>query len=92
MNLTMGSFKMSLTLKEFRELTKDLPEDTIIGTTIEYGNPISLRGVINEIHIVPKEHSYSKENYLTLTQHKGKELIVKKWIDKNTSKIIRSFK
>ena len=75
---------MSLTLKKFRELTKDLPEDYIINTTIEFGNPISIRGTINQVHIVPKEHSYSKESFITLTQDRGKDLVVKRWIGKNS--------
>jgi len=76
---------MSLTLKKFRELTKDLPEDTLINSTIEFGNPNSIRGNINRIHIIPKEHSYAGENYIILTQDKDREFIVKKWIDKNKS-------
>lgn len=73
-----------LTLKKFRELTKDLPEDTIINTTIEFGAPHSIRGTINVVHIVPKEHSYAKENYITLTQDFGRsDLLVQRWVDKN---------
>lgn len=76
---------MSLTLKKFRELTKDLDERTEINTTIEFGNPNSIRGVIDQIHIVPKEFAYSKESYIVLTQSKDGNFRVKQWIDFNTS-------
>ena len=81
---------MSLTLKQFRELTENLPDETVINTTIEFGRPNSLRGIINQVHIVPKEHSYSDETYITLTQNDTEniELLVKKWIDKNKPETI----
>lgn len=75
---------MSLTLKKFRELTENLNEDTIINTTIEFGNPNSIRGTINQVHIVPKEHSYANENHIILTQSKDPNFTVKKWVAKNT--------
>ena len=59
---------MSLTLKEFRELTKDLPEDYTVETTIEFGNPTSIRGTVNQVHLCPAEHSYSDQSHITLTQ------------------------
>ena len=82
---------MSLTLKKFRELTKDLPDDTYVETTIEFGKPNSLRGVINQVHIIPKEHSYTNEGHITLTQCELKSkfsLVVKKWVGKNNPMVI----
>lgn len=75
-----------LTLKKFRELTENMPEDTILNSTVEFGDPNAIRGVINQVHIVRKKHSYSKENYIVLTQDIGDDLIVKEWIGKNTYK------
>ena len=59
---------MSLTLKQFRELTKDLPDDYTIETTIEFGNPHSIRGTVNQVHICPSDHTHSKQSFITLTQ------------------------
>lgn len=79
---------MSLTLKKFRELTKDWPEETIINTTIEFGNEWSIRGTINCIHMCPKEHTYANEQHISLactTEEKleGKELVVRDLVGKS---------
>lgn len=83
---------MALTLKEFRELTKDLPEDMTINTTVEFGKENSIRGIINCVHIIPEEHSYA-EGHITLTQHNDFEtqntLRVKVWEGKNKPVRIR---
>tara|TARA_R100001086_G_scaffold249569_1_gene189760 strand:+ start:1444 stop:1704 length:261 start_codon:yes stop_codon:yes gene_type:complete len=81
-----------LTLKKFKELTKNLPDNTILNTTIEFGNPNTLRGVINEIHIVPKKHSYSKEGYIVLSCNDKKRFIIKNWIEKNKYEVLEDFK
>ena len=67
-----------LTLKKFREITKDMPEDTTMNTTIEFGKEWSIRGTIDCIHLCPEEHSYSRENHVTLTQSKKGNFVVKR--------------
>ncbi len=74
---------MSLTLKKFRELTKDMPDDMTINTTIRFGKENSIRGVINMIHICEHPHTWSDDAHLTLTQHKGTDLRVKKLVGRN---------
>lgn len=74
---------MSLTLKKFRELTKDLPGGMTINTTIEFGNPNSIRGTINEVHICKHPHTWSDDEHITLTQYEGENLKVKKLADRN---------
>ena len=64
---------MSLTLGLFRELTKDLPSNFKINTTVEFGSKSSLRGIVNVLQIASKEYSHSNENYIVLTQDKGIE-------------------
>ena len=74
---------MKLTLKKFRELTKDLSGDYLIETTIEFGKPSSLRGIVNEVHICPSEHTHSGESFITLTQDMNDNVRVKQLIGKN---------
>lgn len=76
---------MSLTLKRFRELTKDMPEDTIINTTVEFGNEWSIRGTINCVHLCPVEHSHSEDTHITLTCiESDKDLTVRRLVGKNS--------
>jgi len=85
---------MSLTLKEFRKITKDMPEDTIINSTIEFGKEWSIRGTITCVHLCPLEHTYSDDSHITLTQHSEPDqdkLIVKKLIGKNEWVDVTSF-
>lgn len=74
---------MSLTLKEFREITKDLPGETVVNTTVEFGNEWSIRGVVNCIHIAPTEHTYSKNGYVALTQCDSDSLVIRQLTGKN---------
>ena len=74
---------MSLTLERFRELTENMPPETVINTTVEFGKEWSIRGTINCIHICPKEHTHSADEHITLTQCKGDKLVVKRLVDKN---------
>ena len=77
---------MKIELKEIsvRELTKDLPEDTVLNTTIEFGNEWSIRGTINCLHIVPKENAYSDESHITMACiETEEELVVRDCVGKN---------
>lgn len=81
---------MSLTLKQFRELTKDMPDDTAICVPIESGREWSINGKINFVHLATSEHSYSSSNIITIGQSIDiiENLVVKKLVDKNTWEVI----
>lgn len=69
-----------------RELTKNLDNNVVINSTIEFGNEWSIRGAIDCIHICPKENNYANEDYITLTQVKTNEkdsLIIRELTGKN---------
>lgn len=74
-----------LTLGKFRELTKDMPDDTTMNTTVEFGKEWSLRGSINCIHVCSNEHSYSSDSHIILTQQveNKDKVIIRKLVGKN---------
>lgn len=78
-----------LTLKHFRELTKDMPDDSIICVPYEHKES-SIKCTVNFLLMQNKGIGYNKENYIILGMDLDRfnyendiDLVVKKLIDKN---------
>ena len=77
--------KQKLTLKLFKELTKHMPDDTVICVPIEAGKEWSILGTVNFVHLTPIEHSYGNKNVITIGQGQNNEgLKVSQLIGKNS--------
>lgn len=72
-----------LTLKQFRELTKDFDENAVICVPSD-GMENGLNLLVNFIHLAPEEHSHGNNSIITLGQTYTDCLKIKRLIGKNT--------
>jgi len=75
---------MKLTLKLFRELTKDFDENATICVPVT-NKEWSIKGLPNFIHLESSEHSYSETSSIILGQCKElkEDFVIRELVDKN---------